>query len=144
MVILRKTVRGLTERALANFAGRARRAAGVRGPVNVLLTSSAEMRRLNRDFRGKDYATDVLSFPGADGGGEIAISAGIARDNARRLGHAPAVEAKILVLHGMLHLAGYDHETDDGRMRRREARLRRQLGLPGSLIERALAAGGRP
>lgn len=137
MVILRRTVRGLTQRALANFAGRARRAAGVRGEVNVLVTSSSEMQRLNREFRGKDQATDVLSFPGEDDGGEIAISAQIAASNARRLGHAAAVETKILVLHGMLHLAGYDHENDSGAMRRREARLRRELGLPASLIERA-------
>ena len=141
MVILRKSLPGLTPLALARFAGRARRAAAVRGPVNVLLTSSAEMRRLNRDFRGKDRPTDVLSFPSEDGGGDIAICAAIARSNARRLGHSAAQEAKVLVLHGMLHLAGYDHETDGGRMLRREARLRRELGLPDSLIARA--AGGR-
>lgn len=140
MVILRRTVRGLTQRALANFAGRARRAAGVRGEVNVLVTSSSEMRRLNREFRGKDQPTDVLSFPGEDDGGDIAISAEIAASNARRLGHAAAVEAKVLVLHGMLHLAGYDHEHDKGEMQRREARLRRDLGLPASLTERAQAA----
>jgi len=144
MVILRKTLPGLTPLALARFAGRARRAAAVRGPVNVLLTSSAEMRRLNRDFRGKDRPTDVLSFPSEDGGGgDIAICAAIARSNARRLGHSAAQEAKVLVLHGMLHLAGYDHETDGGRMLRREARLRRELGLPDSLIARARRAGGR-
>lgn len=142
MVIVRKTVRGLTPRALAHFAGRARRAVGLRGTVDVLLTSSAEMQRFNRDFRGKDYPTDVLSFPGSGGHGDIAISADIARDNARRLGHPVAAEIKILLLHGMLHLAGHDHEIDGGRMRRLESRLRRQFGLPGALLERA-GAGGR-
>lgn len=140
MVILRKRISGVTQRALAMFAARARRAAGVRGEVNVLITSNAEMKRLNRDFRRKDYSTDVLSFPDEDSGGDIAISADIARANARELKHAAAVETKILVLHGMLHLAGYDHEHDNGEMRRREDQLRRKLGLPDSLIERAQGA----
>ncbi len=141
MVILRKTIPGLSQRALATFAGRARKAAGVPGEVNVLVTSSADMQRLNREFRSKDYATDVLSFPDEDSGGDIAISADIARRNARELRHPAAIETKILVLHGMLHLAGYDHESDNGQMRRKEDQLRRRLGLPDSLIERA--HGGR-
>jgi len=71
--------------------------------------------------------------------GDVAISAEIARQNARRLGHTAAEEIKILVLHGMLHLAGYDHELDNGEMEREEARLRKSLGLPVGLIERNLA-----
>ena len=99
------------------------------------------MRRLNAQFRGKDYATDVLSFPSpifVEGyGGDIAVSADIAARNARALGHSVAEEVKILVLHGVLHLAGYDHESDDGQMAEKELRLRRKLGLPAALIERA-------
>jgi len=124
--------------ALGHFAKRARQAAGVRGEPAVLLTSSAEMRRLNRDFRGKDRPTDVLSFP-ADPplGGDIAISVEIARENGRRLRHGLLKELEVLVLHGMLHLAGHDHERDEGEMAALEARLKRKLGLADGLIERA-------
>jgi probable rRNA maturation factor len=72
--------------------------------------------------------------------GDIAISAEIAANNARSLGHTAAEEIKILVLHGILHLRGYDHERDDGRMARREEKLRRELRLPIGLIERASGA----
>ena len=110
--------------------------------INVLLTSSAEMKRLNRRFRGKDQPTDVLSFPAEPDlrknlAGEIAISADIATKNAQSLGHSPADEVKILVLHGVLHLRGYDHESDYGQMARREKQLRAKLRLPPGLIERA-------
>lgn len=136
-MIVHNKVRGVSARALGRFAARAQRAAGVRGEVDVLITCSAELRRLNRRFRGKDQATDVLSFPSADGTpGDIAISAEVGARNARRLGHSAADEIKILMLHGLLHLAGYDHETDGGEMARKEARLRRALGLPTALIER--------
>jgi len=139
-VIVRKTKQGVNARALGRFAARAQRAAGIRGEVDVLVTSSAELRRLNRRFRGKNKATDVLSFPSADGTpGDIAISAEISARNARRLGHSAADEMKTLILHGLLHLAGYDHETDEGAMARKEARLRRSLGLPVGLIERTAA-----
>jgi len=138
LVIVHSKVRGVSARALGQFAARAQRAAGVRGEVDVLVTSSAALRRLNRRFRGKNAATDVLSFPSADGtAGDLAISAEIAARNARRLRHSAADELKILILHGLLHLAGYDHETDAGEMARKEARLRRALGLPVALIERA-------
>src|ERR1700757_5099007 len=141
MVILRKPVARLTESALDRFVARARRAAGLPGTVNVLVTTSRELRLLNRRFRGQDKPTDVLSFTPAFAdktfAGDLAISAEIAARNARDLGHPPATEIKILALHGVLHLAGYDHETDDGRMARREQRLRKQLGLPVALIERA-------
>lgn len=141
MVILRKPVVGLSDTALAKFVARASRALKLKGVVNVLVTGSSELRSLNRRFRGKDQPTDVLSFPPGPGlvkglAGDIAISADIARQNARRLGHAAAQEIKILALHGVLHLAGYDHERDQGAMAGKEANLRRSLGLPLGLIER--------
>jgi probable rRNA maturation factor len=88
--------------------------------------------------------TDVLSFPSSslEGArarpvaGEIAICAEIARENAESLGHPVANEVKILALHGILHLAGFDHERDKGEMARKEARLRRELKLEAGLIER--------
>ncbi len=143
MVVFQKRIIGLTELALARFVNRARRAAGLRAQVDVLVTSNAEMKSLNRRFRGKDRSTDVLSFPAprsrAGFAGDIAISAEIAARNARALGHPLAVEVKILVLHGLLHLRGYDHERDNGRMARREQQLRKQFCLPDALIERASA-----
>ena len=130
---------------MEHFAGRARRAAGLSGEVNVLVTGDAEVRRLNRQFRHKDKPTDVLSFPGMDPSfaGDIAISAATASRNARRLGHSTAEEMKVLLLHGLLHLAGYDHEHDEGQMARKEQKLRRELGLPVSLIERGNGGGRR-
>jgi probable rRNA maturation factor len=143
LVIFQKRVADLTELALDRFVARARRAAGLEGTVNVLLTSSAEMKSLNRRFRGKDKPTDVLSFPSEPDAqkkfaGEIAISAEIAAQNARGLGHSPGEEVKILVLHGILHLRGYDHECDNGQMAKREKQLRARLHLPLGLIARAL------
>ena len=159
LVILRKSVAGLSDTALAKFVARASRASKLSGTVNVLVTGSAELRSLNRRFRGKDQPTDVLSFPPApefENGlaGDIAISADIAKQNAMRLGHSTAQEIKILALHGVLHLVGYDHEIDEGTMADKETKLRRSLGLPLGLIERnmkkspkrvpAKAAGGSP
>ncbi len=145
MVILRHPIAGVSQAVLERFAGRARRAAGLRGQVNVLVTGDAELRRLNRQFRHKDKPTDVLSFPGLDPrfAGDIAISAATASRNARRLGHSTAEELKVLLLHGLLHLAGYDHEHDNGQMARKEQRLRRELRLPASLTERN-GAGASP
>ena len=142
MIILRKRVGSLTKGTLDRFVTRAREAARLAGSINVVVTSSARMRALNKRFRGKDQPTDVLSFPAvpgaaADGVGEIAISAEIARKNARMLGHTVAEEIKILVLHGILHLRGYDHDNDRGEMARHESRLRALLRLPVGLIERA-------
>jgi probable rRNA maturation factor len=141
MVIFRKHVAGLSEAALARFVSRACRALNLRGLVNVLVTGSPELRTLNWRFRATDKPTDVLSFlpdPGFECGlaGDIAVSAEIAKQNARRLGHSAAQEIKVLVLHGVLHLAGYDHEHDHGRMAAREMNLRQSLGLPLGLIER--------
>jgi len=126
LVILRESVAGLSDATLAKFVARASRTVKLRGVVNVLVTSSRELRALNRRFRGKDQPTDVLSFLPGPGlvealAGDIAISAEIAEQNARRLGHSPAQEIKILVLHGVLHLAGYDHECDHGVMAGRRA-----------------------
>ena len=142
MVIIQKRVDGLTALALTRFVARARRAVRLPGVVNVLLTSSFEMKSLNRRFRGKDKPTDVLSFPAETDAkkqfaGEIAISGDIATQNARALGHSAAEEVKVLVLHGVLHLRGYDHECDNGQMARRERQLRARLHLPLGLIERA-------
>jgi probable rRNA maturation factor len=142
LVIFQKRVPDLTDLALNRFITRARRAAALKSLVNVLITSSAEMKSLNRRFRGKDKPTDVLSFPAEPDAqkqfaGEIAISADMASQNARALGHSPAAEVKILVLHGILHLRGFDHECDNGQMARREKQLRAKLRLPQGLIERA-------
>jgi probable rRNA maturation factor len=145
LVILQKPIADLSKAGLERFLLRARRAAGVKGAVNLFVTSSAEVRSLNRRFRGKNIETDVLSFP-ADShetlrtsrmAGEIAISADVAKQSAVRLGHSAAEEVKILALHGILHLAGFDHERDNGQMERKERRLRVALRLPAGLIERA-------
>ncbi len=142
MVIIQERVAGLSESALAKFVARARRAVGLRGAVSVLVTSSPELQGLNHRFRGKNKPTDVLSFPAMPGllrgfAGDVAISAEIAARNASRLGHSVTEEIRILTLHAVLHLAGYDHELDDGEMERKEARLRKSLGLPVGLIERS-------
>lgn len=125
--------------------------AGARGEVSVALVSDARMRALNQRFRRQDHATDVLSFPSADDGlrgradagralGDVVIAAGVAARQAREAGHSLGTELRVLALHGLLHLIGFDHETDDGRMARVEARLRRKGGLPVSLVERTYRA----
>jgi probable rRNA maturation factor len=106
--------------------------------VTCLITTDRELRALNRKFRGKDYATDVLSFPSREGG-EIAISLDRAAAQADEHGHSLETEVRILILHGLLHLAGMDHGTDHGEMASAEARWRKRLGLPSGLIERAQA-----
>jgi len=100
--------------------------------ITCLISTDAELRRLNRQFRGKNYATDVLSFPPD----EMAISLDRAAAQAKELGHSLDEELRILMLHGLLHLCGMDHETDAGQMRRTETRWRKKLGLPSGLIER--------
>lgn len=104
-----------------------------------LLTSDAELRRLNATFLAKDYPTDVLSFPAIEGEetvGELAISAPRAKAQAAEFAHTIETEIEILMLHGALHLLGHDHEADRGAMRRLESRWRQKLGLPAGLIER--------
>jgi probable rRNA maturation factor len=107
------------------------------GTADCLITTDAELRRLNREFRKKDYVTDVLSFPGSPG--EIAISFDRAAEQAAELGHSVDDELRVLMLHGLLHLSGLDHETDSGEMAKAEARWRKRLRLPVGLIERAHA-----
>lgn len=145
LVILQRPVAHLSKPALERFLLRARRAVKLKGTVSLLVTSSAELRSMNRQFRDKNKPTDVLSFPppaeaqprpARPFAGDVAISADIARENADRLGHSLADEIKILALHGVLHLAGFDHERDNGQMARKEIRLRRQLRLPVGLLER--------
>jgi probable rRNA maturation factor len=139
-MMVSRPIPGLSQHALESFLAKASRTAGLEGRAGVLLTTSRQMRVLNVRFRGKHQATDVLSFPPpgfADGfAGDIAVSVDIAARNARALGHSLADEVRILVLHGVLHLAGYDHESDHGEMAEREAQLRRRLGLPPALTER--------
>ena len=143
-----RNVRLPSARMLGRFLGAAQKAVRLNGQVTVLLTTDAAIRKLNRQFRGKDKATDVLSFPasgvGAEGmAGDLAISVTTAMGQAAEQGHSLATEIKVLVLHGLLHLAGYDHEADEGRMARRELLLRARLGLPQGLIERAAAPKAR-
>ena len=103
--------------------------------LSVALVSDQRIRALNRQYRKKDQATDVLSFEPAD----LAIATGVARRQAREAGHGYTDELKILALHGLLHLMGYDHHarSDGGRMARLERRLRAKGGLRAGLIERA-------
>ena len=156
--------RGRSLRAAGLGAWLARVApAQARGTVAVALVSDRRVRALNRSYRRKDYVTDVLSFPGAPRAqararppsnqqpatsnllgastflGDIVIARGVAKRQARAARHTESTELKILALHGLLHLLGYDHERDHGRMRRVERRLRRKGGLREGLIERAHA-----
>src|ERR1039458_2157049 len=139
MLLLVHQLPDVRERALALFAGKSQRAVGLCGDVVIFVTCSEEMQKLNREYRGRDEPTDVLTFPSLSPRvlGDIAISVEIAAANAAELGHSTEAEVKVLILHGLLHLAGYDHETDDGEMQTRETALRRKLGLPVGLIERA-------
>jgi probable rRNA maturation factor len=130
-------------RTLARFLTRAQTAVRLRGQVTVLVTSDAAMRELNLRFRGKNQPTDVLSFRsehlvrGTENvAGDVAISVETAQRQSVEQGHSLATEIKVLMLHGLLHLAGHDHETDEGEMQRRERSLRARLGLPLGLIER--------
>ncbi|HVH56029.1 MAG TPA: rRNA maturation RNase YbeY [Vicinamibacterales bacterium] len=117
-----------------------------RGELAIALVSDARMRTLNRSYRRKDYATDVLSFaaeprtpePDPRALGDLVIATGVATRQAREAGHSYQTELRVLALHGLLHLLGYDHDNpqDVGRMKRVETRLRRKGGLPAGLIER--------
>jgi probable rRNA maturation factor len=148
-----------SKQTLARFLREAQAAVRLRGQVTVLLTSDVVIRRLNRQFLGKNRATDVLSFPAAklpgvskarsevpgnrEMAGDLAISVPTAQRQAAAQGHGLSAEIKVLILHGMLHLAGYDHEVDDGKMARRERKLRSELGLPQGLIERSVSSEGK-
>ena len=120
-----------------------------RGSATIALVSDAVVRRLNRRFRGVDRVTDVLSFAVPVGApdwrprseerwlGDIVIALGVARHQAKAAGHHLRMELRVLALHGLLHLLGYDHEADAGQMARLEARLRRRGRLSSGLLERA-------
>ena len=109
-----------------------------RGSVTVAIMPDARVQALNRQYRRKDTPTDVLSFPSGERGylGDVVIAAGVARRQAKTAGHSLQTELRVLALHGLLHLLGYDHEHDDGRMSRLERRLRARGGLREGLIER--------
>lgn len=133
---------GLSKSGLSRFLRTAQAAVGLRGDVDVLLASDRTLRRLNRTFRGKDKATDVLSFPAlmgqpGDHAGDLAISLNTAARQADEYGHTLRDEVRVLLLHGLLHLSGMDHEADRGQMAEREAGLRSKLRLPDGLIARA-------
>lgn len=139
---------GLSRSGLSRFLATAKQAVGLQGEVDVLLAGDSTLKRLNRDFRGKNKATDVLSFPGAPElaevhAGDLAISLQTASRQAEAFGHTLRDEVRILMLHGLLHLRGMDHESDDGEMAAREAELRRQLRLRTSLIARTTATRPR-
>jgi probable rRNA maturation factor len=139
-VVFRRTPRTLRRAALREFAALLKREVTGGGEFVCLLTGDRELRRLNRQFLGKDYPTDVLSFPHLPGSqelGEMAISVGRAAVQAAEFGHDVETEIRVLMLHGTLHLMGMDHASDRGRMAREETRWRRRLGLPAGLIERA-------
>jgi probable rRNA maturation factor len=125
--------------SLTRFLNRARAAVGLTGDVHILLTDDPQIKRLNKQFRSKNKPTDILSFPAAPEAGiagDLAISLETAARQAEQHTHPLATELRILILHGLLHLAGEDHETDSGEMAARELTLRAQLGLQSSLIER--------
>lgn len=140
-VLFRRRTADVRPRAVEIFARKLRAEVAKGRAFDCLLTGDAELRRLNREFLGKDYATDVLSFPSVHPQtlGDLAISVPRARAQARRFGHGTEDEVRVLMLHGLLHLLGMDHEADGGRMARAEKRWRARLGLPGGLIERANA-----
>ena len=124
-------------RALLIYARKLQREVARGRPFDCLIAGDAELRRLNARFRCQDHPTDVLSFPSGARGplGDIAISMARARAQARGLGHSTETEIRILMLHGLLHLLGMDHETGPA-MARAEKRWRKRLGLPSGLIER--------
>ena len=157
-VMFRRVPADFSRRAIERFARRLQVEVARGHPFDCLITGDAELRRLNLEFLGKDYATDVLAFPGVAPAivspvtlrrrtttgdkiagatlGDIAISFARARAQARSFGHDTGQEIQILMLHGLLHLLGMDHTTDGGRMARAEKRWRARLGLPNGLIER--------
>ena len=132
---------GLSQVGLGRFLRTAQAAVGLRGEVDALLAGDRVLRRLNREFRGKDKATDVLSFPASPElagvhAGDLAISLETAQRQAEEHGHSLRDEVRVLLLHGLLHLYGMDHEIDRGEMAAREAELRSQLRLRSGLIAR--------
>ncbi len=144
LITWRRKPAGVDLAGLEEFAGVLLKRVARGREFHCRITNDTEMASLNEQFRGKAGTTDVLSFPwndvSPDGGerlGDIAISLQKARAQAREFGHAVEEEIRILLLHGVLHLTGYDHESDDGEMRRAEQRWRKKLGLATGLIARA-------
>lgn len=143
LLLYRRAGTGLPRRELREFAGQlSARVTGGR-TFTCMLTDDRELIRLNRMFLGNDYPTDVLSFPSGGGAslGELAISVERAQDQAEEHGHSAVDEIRILMLHGVLHLLGMDHESDRGAMARAERRWRREFDLPAGLIERTRQPG---
>jgi probable rRNA maturation factor len=139
---------GISQAGLGRFLRAAQMAVGLHGEVAVLLAGDRTLRRLNREFRGIDKATDVLSFPvgrTAQPGhaGDLAISLETALRQAQEQRHSLRDEVRVLLLHGLLHLAGMDHETDRGEMAELEATLRKKFGLKSGLIARAITANAK-
>lgn len=141
-VLFRRVSKNLNRKWIRAFGARLRSEVAAGREACFLITNDKELQRLNWTFRNKDYPTDVLSFPSEESApalGDIAISADRATEQAREFGHTVEEEIGILMLHGVLHLLGMDHERDRGRMARAERRWRQTLGLPAGLIERAHA-----
>jgi probable rRNA maturation factor len=139
-VILRKRWKDVRSGPLQAFAERLSEEVGKGDDFACVITTAEELAELNERFRGKVESTDVLSFPAPAGGeyvGDLAISLPHARTQAKEFGHSVMEEIQVLMLHGMLHLVGMDHETDGGAMRRAETRWRKHFGLPAGLIARA-------
>ena len=138
-LILRRRYAALNRSALRQFAVALSAQIGRGRPFDTLIAGDDELQSLNHRFRNQNKPTDVLSFPSGDHSmlGELAISYDRAKEQARAFGHSIETEVEVLMLHGALHLAGMDHETDDGAMGRAEARWRRKLGLPVGLIARS-------
>lgn len=139
---------GLSRAGLTRFVHTAQAAVGLVGEIEVLLADDRTLRRLNREFRGKNKSTDVLSFPAPREfagvyAGDVAISVETAARQGDEHGHTLRDELRILLLHGLLHLAGMDHENDEGEMATRENELRQRLRLPTSLISRVQGMGKR-
>ena len=145
IVLFRRAPAELNRRKLERFAQTLREQVSKGAGFTCLVTGDRELCRLHRDFLGKDYPTDVLSFSAPPSSptlghlGEIAISAAQARRQSKAFGHSLENEICILMLHGLLHLLGMDHETDRGQMHRAESRWRQRLALPDGLIERVRA-----
>src|ERR1700728_3093216 len=141
LITYRRPPATLKRTRIEKFAQVAREQVAGGREFHCLVTGDAELKSLNLRFRAKDAATDVLSFPSGEKNplGDIAISLGRARAQARERGHSIETEVCILLLHGVLHLIGMDHETDSGKMARAELRWQQKLGLPAGLIERSLS-----
>ena len=130
-ILDRRGLRAFAQQLMADVAGGRE--------FTCMFAGDQALRRFNRDFLGKDYASDVLSFPSGSGTGslgDLAISLDRVEDQAATYGHTVDTEVRVLMLHGVLHLAGHDHETDQGEMRKLETEWRLHYGLPAGLIER--------